>query len=522
MAFNLSASMGYDKIVSKLDTGSEIQKIPIEKLDASEKNFFTVNDVQDLMESIQLVGLLDPLVVVQAGDRYRLIAGHRRKKALDELSRTDKRYNTAPCIVLPDMSKDLEMVTLIQSNTTARELTSYEKAEAALRLKKHLVELKKQGLKIPGRLRDIVAEQMQISASEVARMEVINKNLSDDWKPFWKENKLPAVVAYEIARLPAEDQKELFDAPRDPRLTRMDIVALDRFKLEKQCRDWMITNCPHPLGWSDAETAKRGEPVPCRNLEKILAHRADAWAHDKKDACTGCCASCDSLPDCKEACQQAKSHAYSQRKMAERADKYDVSKEQVIYPEPEERKKEDPSRSKAIEAFSRSPLANISKNLRVIMDQSGYTEWIVAQRWNVAMTEFFVDFGDDEEGYEEGDVQNVLEAEEACDLYFMIPEFLALCNAVGTTPDRILGLSDPSVPAGWHDFRTDKPADGQKVVAMRVAGAGSRFYSEYIYKQEKGKDAWYFSEIPDTQASISNVVAWIEAPEEDPDGGGEE
>ena len=216
MGFDLTKAAGYDKFVSNLDINQKVVRIQLNKLVSSEKNFFRVEDVQDLMESIQLVGLLDPLVVVPSGDKYRIIAGHRRKKALEELSKTDKQYADVSCIVLPEMSKDMEMVTLIQSNTTTRELTSYEKAEAAQRLKKHLVELKKQGVKIPGRLRDIVAEQMQISATEVARMEVINKNLSDDWKPFWKENKIMAACAYEIAKLSPEDQAELFQRPRDP------------------------------------------------------------------------------------------------------------------------------------------------------------------------------------------------------------------------------------------------------------------------------------------------------------------
>lgn len=511
MPFNLSEAMGYGKIVSKLDT-DEIVKIPLDKLDASEKNFFRVEDVQDLMESIQLVGLLDPLVVVPVGDRYRILAGHRRKKALEELAKTDKQYAAASCIILPEMSKDMEMVTLIQSNTTARELTNYEKAEAALRLKKHLVELKKQGVKIPGRLRDIVAEQMQISATEVARMEVINKNLSDDWKPFWKENKIVAATAYEIAKLPAEDQAELFQQPRDPRLNRMDVETIARFKLEKQCKDWMETNCPHPLGWSDTETARRGDAVPCRNLKNILAHRADAWSHDKKDNCPGCCGKCENVTVCKEACSQARSFS-SQRKKEERAQKYDVTKEQQIpAPVQEPNEKSDPSEIAANAAFNNSPLANISKNLRLIMEKHHYTEWIIAQRWNISVEALFGQWFE-EEGYDEGDVQNVLEASEASDLFYAIPEFLALCEAVETTPDRLLGLREDSAPAGWHDFETQKPADGQKVVAMRETGGGARFYSEYIYKRENEKDTWYFSEIPDTQASISNVVAWTEPPD---------
>ena len=512
MPFDLTKAAGYDKFVSNLDTNQEVVKISLDKLVDSEKNFFRVEDVQDLMESIQLVGLLDPLVVVPFGDEYRIIAGHRRKKALAELAKSDKQYAAAPCIILPEMSKDMEMVTLIQSNTTARELSSYEKAEAAQRLKKHLVELKKQGVKIPGRLRDIVAEQMQISATEVARMEVINKNLSDDWKPFWKENKINAYCAYEIAKMPPADQAELFQRPRDPRLSRMDANTIERFNLEQKCKNWMETNCPHPLGWSDTEAARRGEAVPCSNLEKILAHRVDAWSHKKKDSCPGCCGKCKNAAVCKEACDNASSIA--KHCEAERTRKEEEAKKQQeqIAQNAMEQSPSEASFDAAHAAFMESFLSNIGPNLFNEMKMKGISSYEGSLLWS---EEFGKLIGDhDFDDYKVSDIENILDASDALDLDYMLPEFLALCLAVGTTPDRLLGLREDAAPSGWHDFKTKKPADGQRVVAMRETGGGARFYSEYIYKQENGIETWYFSEIPDTQASISNVVAWTEAPEE--------
>lgn len=515
MPFDLTKAAGYDKFVSNLDTNQEVVKISLDKLVDSEKNFFRVEDVQDLMESIQLVGLLDPLVVVPFGDEYRIIAGHRRKKALAELAKSDKQYAAAPCIILPEMSKDMEMVTLIQSNTTARELTSYEKAEAAQRLKKHLVELKKQGVKIPGRLRDIVAEQMQISATEVARMEVINKNLSDDWKPFWKENKINAYCAYEIAKMPPADQAELFQRPRDPRLSRMDAGTIERFNLEQKCKNWMETNCPHPLGWSDTEAARRGEAVPCRNLEKILVHRRDAWSHGKKDSCPGCCGKCENVTVCKEACCNAISfaHARVQKEESIRKDEEAKKQQEPIVKTTREQSLSEASFDAAHAAFMESFLSNIGPNLFKEMKVKGISSYEASLFWSEELEKLIGDHNFDD--YEVSDIENILDASDALDLNYMLPEFLALCLAVGTTPDRLLGLREDSAPAGWHDFKTQKPAEGQKVVVMRETGGGARFYSEYIYKQENGKDIWYFSEIPDTQASISNVVAWIEAPKDD-------
>ena len=190
MAFDLAKAAGLDKIVSNLDT-MEIVQIPLEKIDPNEKNFFTVDDVQDLAESIQVNGILQPLNVVRAGERYRIIAGHRRFKAAGIAG-----LKEVPAIILPDMSESMEWFVLIKTNTTTRELTHAEKTEAAIRMKKHLVQMKQEGVKITGRLREIVAEQMEISKSEIARMEVIDKNLIPEAKRLWRENSINPSVAY--------------------------------------------------------------------------------------------------------------------------------------------------------------------------------------------------------------------------------------------------------------------------------------------------------------------------------------
>lgn len=53
------------------------------------------NALKELADSIRSVGLLQPLVVVQRGDKYRIIAGHRRFIALTMLDKT-----MASCIIL--------------------------------------------------------------------------------------------------------------------------------------------------------------------------------------------------------------------------------------------------------------------------------------------------------------------------------------------------------------------------------------------------------------------------------------
>ena len=170
---NVGAMVAHD--VFKLDTSPmQVVQIPLSQLLVNEHNFFTVEDVQELVDDITLNGLYSPLTVCAAGEgKYRIVAGHRRRKALELLGRKD-----APCIVKTYDGEDSEMVALIQSNLTSRELTYYEKMEAVIRLEKALRSMKERGVELPGRLRDHLAEQTNESASAVHRMQYIHKNLS--------------------------------------------------------------------------------------------------------------------------------------------------------------------------------------------------------------------------------------------------------------------------------------------------------------------------------------------------------
>ena len=80
--FNLADFLPGTANVSNLDT-MEISLIPWENIRANDANFYIVDDVEDLRNSIQMHGLLDPITVTpdEEDDRYLLISGHRRFKA---------------------------------------------------------------------------------------------------------------------------------------------------------------------------------------------------------------------------------------------------------------------------------------------------------------------------------------------------------------------------------------------------------------------------------------------------------
>lgn len=229
MAFDLAAALSL-KPVSKLDTKeSPVQMIGLDLIDPHPDNFFEVeDDITDLAESISLNGLLQPLVVTPAdGGRYRTIAGHRRRKALLQLAaEAPEKWNRVPCMVTHPASPELEELALIQTNTEAREIGWAEKNKAATRVEAILVKLQQeQGIKLPGKMRANVAKIIKTSESQIARAKFISENLIKQLK----SKGISDSVAYKLAHLPKEQQKELYDHYKSE-LWRIDSSAIKRYK----------------------------------------------------------------------------------------------------------------------------------------------------------------------------------------------------------------------------------------------------------------------------------------------------
>ena len=205
MAKKLAVAEILSASVSNLNTPAmQIVEIALDKLLDNEGNFFRVEDVQELADDIAMRGLESPLTVCEAENGcYRIVAGHRRRKALEQLGKT-----SAPCFVKAYADADSEEVALIQSNLTARELTYYEKMLAVVRLEEALRRMKENGVELHGRLRDHLAEKSGESASAVHRMTYIYKHLSPELLEGLRQEKINESIAYELASSPEAVQTE--------------------------------------------------------------------------------------------------------------------------------------------------------------------------------------------------------------------------------------------------------------------------------------------------------------------------
>lgn len=193
----------------KQSVAFKVDHIPIEKLFPSEMNKYVVKDVTELKASIELHGLQQNLVVREVEGGYEIISGHRRFKAMQELyEEGNEEFKRIPCKIQKSVDDIQAELQLIMANSTARELTDYEKTYQAARLKELLTELKKSGIPISGRKRDIIAQLMNVSPTQIARMDSINNKLIPELKEEFSNEKINFTTAYETSRLPEEQQQE--------------------------------------------------------------------------------------------------------------------------------------------------------------------------------------------------------------------------------------------------------------------------------------------------------------------------
>ena len=123
-----------------------IEYLKCEDIHANDFNFYSVDDVSQLKDSIEMQGLLQPLIVKCDGDdKYVLISGHRRFKAIQLLrAEGSKKYDTVPCRVVNMDERESELA-LINANATTRELTDYEKMRQVVLTKEILSDMVNSG-----------------------------------------------------------------------------------------------------------------------------------------------------------------------------------------------------------------------------------------------------------------------------------------------------------------------------------------------------------------------------------------
>lgn len=186
----------------------------IDDLIPSKDNFYSVEDVQDLKQSIELLGILQPLLVTKENDKWRIIAGHRRRIAIMQLVDEGKeRFRNVPIMVKQTKNAILDRLALIMTNRF-REKTDWEKMTESIETEKLVQELKEQ-MDIPGRTRDLLAEIIETSPAQLGRYKAIYNNLTAELMAEFKAGKIGVSVIYEISQLEKEWQLQSLEVFRE-------------------------------------------------------------------------------------------------------------------------------------------------------------------------------------------------------------------------------------------------------------------------------------------------------------------
>lgn len=255
------------------------------------KNFYPKPDpkaLEDLAESIDANGILEPPTVVRDGEQFRLISGHSRIEAVHLLQMKepeDPRWSKVLCRILPPMTEDQELAAVIEANRQ-RVKPTWILAEEAERLTKAYTKRKEAGEDLPGRIRDRVAEAMQVNKTKLANLSAIKNGLKvPGIIDAWKQQRIPEAAALEIARMDLNTQYRLLDWMIDKGRS-YTINEVRKF-------DSIWTFCKHQC----PETAGL-----CPNAERMY----NAHYRGGNFYCAGCCKNCLKTDSCTAVCQYVK------------------------------------------------------------------------------------------------------------------------------------------------------------------------------------------------------------------------
>lgn len=217
--------------------------ISIKNIYSSDLNFYPQKGIEQKAAEIQAVGLLSNLVVMHKPcdqGEYKLVSGERRWRALSLL--VEQGYNEfekVTCQIREPGNEHEEMIELILANSS-RQKDTFTLAKEEQTLKRELEYMRDHDMKLngydlkEGRLRDVIADILNISKTKVAELEAISNRLIPVWKLQLEEDVLSSSVAYRISKLEPADQYSLYQ--RYPNgVTLADIQAfLDEMKKESE------------------------------------------------------------------------------------------------------------------------------------------------------------------------------------------------------------------------------------------------------------------------------------------------
>lgn len=292
----------------------------------SKGNFYSVEDVQDLKQSIELLGVLQPLLVTEEEEdgKRRIIAGHRRRLAVMQLVDEGKeRFRQVPILIKPKKNAIIDRLALIMANRF-REKTDWERMTEALETEKLVLELK-DSMNIPGRTRDLLAEIIETSPAQLGRYKAIYNNIIAELMAEFKANRIVVSVIYEASGLPEDYQKQAAEIFRENEvLTLADIKQLKKnYEATQQIPGQMdINQLQEQPEEQQEETATEGAGE--------ATEQQPEYVDPQPESMTSLCYSCTHYEECHDKTATVTNcNAYENRREAQKTDEERYNEEQA-------------------------------------------------------------------------------------------------------------------------------------------------------------------------------------------------
>ncbi len=507
--FDLASLMAQQRqeIVSDSDT---IRYLPVDELLDNSGNFYAVDDVRELCDSIAVSGVLQPILVRPAPEGgYLIIAGHRRTKAVRILreewtGKGENPWASIPAVIRPvpkDRAEELlEELALVTTNSAVRKLTDQELSRQAEKLTEILYGLKSEGYSFPGRMRKLVADAVGVSETKLARIKKIREKLSPGWLARWNAGKVPEYTAEALAGIAPEIQEALlYKKSLDPSTVR----ALAEY--------WKRCFAPHACRVSKNRMCDRQEQhwaVGSRKDSPYL--RCPNGVYSSGGIC---CDDCSRVLKCGQACERAKSRA-EKRDAAARAAK---EKEDRL----REKKAAEAERSAEVlwrrfrelreaAGMSVKDAVHLVDGIAYVTENGivGYEERKELDTWTKGKTpEYYIGF----KGCYALAKRFGVPAEALTDAAWQ-PE-AAVPAAAETSAAKPIPVQTPAPRDWWRPFPGIKPPEGERAFVLQRSLTTSLITEARLACWEGGIWHWASTDKSVAEIEVERVEYWFPEPE---------
>ena len=211
-----------------------LKMIDIDLIEPNKNNFYEMSEIEALADDIERQGLMTALVVSeQNGGKYELISGHRRLVALKSLIADGRRRNgKVPCFIKgakPNTETELDLIML---NATQRKYSDADTMREYDELTRIFKELEAEGKTIKGRIRDRIAEALNVSPAQVGKLDNIKHNAIPDVEQAVKSGDMSISTANEVAKLAPEKQQEIIT--EKPKISHKEVKEIQKQELSAE------------------------------------------------------------------------------------------------------------------------------------------------------------------------------------------------------------------------------------------------------------------------------------------------